>query len=555
MLSDETKKTTDMVETFVFHEYRLTEDVNLHKERYNLTPYHSDLLESAALESMASKKKKTGERLAKLVKQYPHIPMFKNYLMVFYHGINDRVKADELIEIIHREHPDYLFGKVALAHKSMDDGHAEKVTQILGETLELKDLYPEREIFHEGELKGFLMAVIRYYSVTGQIDLANQRLELMIELAPNDLITKHAETMATTASFAGKMEERRRLMEKFSRSNGKPVPPSSKTEPPKFNHDEIHHLYEYDMGISPEIIQEILQLPRETLIPDLETLLRDAVERYDFFYETIEEDYENNFLLHALLLLAELKAEESLPKVLQFLSYDSDFLDFWLGDHITETVWRCIYPLGFNQTEALKQFILEPDNYTFTKTAVSEALRQLVFHQPERRGEVIDLFSEVFTIFGQRPAKYIDLYLINSMIDDAKRSGLSELLPEIKVLNEREYFDPREVGDYNDIAEAFNEPIDPDNIYALLSIFELYEMINSSWLRNGGEYDDADEDFNEFEDFDDLSDDDEADWDKSILRGLSRPAPISAPKVGRNDPCPCGSGKKYKKCCMEKDAD
>jgi uncharacterized protein YecA (UPF0149 family) len=23
----------------------------------------------------------------------------------------------------------------------------------------------------------------------------------------------------------------------------------------------------------------------------------------------------------------------------------------------------------------------------------------------------------------------------------------------------------------------------------------------------------------------------------------------SPEKVGRNDPCPCGSGKKYKKCC------
>ncbi len=23
-------------------------------------------------------------------------------------------------------------------------------------------------------------------------------------------------------------------------------------------------------------------------------------------------------------------------------------------------------------------------------------------------------------------------------------------------------------------------------------------------------------------------------------------------KVGRNDPCPCGSGKKYKKCCLKK---
>jgi SEC-C motif-containing protein len=29
----------------------------------------------------------------------------------------------------------------------------------------------------------------------------------------------------------------------------------------------------------------------------------------------------------------------------------------------------------------------------------------------------------------------------------------------------------------------------------------------------------------------------------------SRPFVREAPKVGRNDPCPCGSGKKYKKCC------
>ena len=25
--------------------------------------------------------------------------------------------------------------------------------------------------------------------------------------------------------------------------------------------------------------------------------------------------------------------------------------------------------------------------------------------------------------------------------------------------------------------------------------------------------------------------------------------PLSVTKIGRNDPCPCGSGKKYKKCC------
>ena len=30
----------------------------------------------------------------------------------------------------------------------------------------------------------------------------------------------------------------------------------------------------------------------------------------------------------------------------------------------------------------------------------------------------------------------------------------------------------------------------------------------------------------------------------------SQPMRRSEPRVGRNDPCPCGSGKKYKKCCL-----
>ncbi len=37
----------------------------------------------------------------------------------------------------------------------------------------------------------------------------------------------------------------------------------------------------------------------------------------------------------------------------------------------------------------------------------------------------------------------------------------------------------------------------------------------------------------------------------SIPGGEAKPSPAQThqPKVGRNDPCPCGSGKKYKKCC------
>lgn len=44
-----------------------------------------------------------------------------------------------------------------------------------------------------------------------------------------------------------------------------------------------------------------------------------------------------------------------------------------------------------------------------------------------------------------------------------------------------------------------------------------------------------------------------------IARALGAPEPTLAarPKVeriGRNDPCPCGSGLKYKKCCLDRAA-
>ena len=38
----------------------------------------------------------------------------------------------------------------------------------------------------------------------------------------------------------------------------------------------------------------------------------------------------------------------------------------------------------------------------------------------------------------------------------------------------------------------------------------------------------------------------------SLLKELTdamKPGPVKRVKIGRNEPCPCGSGKKYKKCC------
>jgi preprotein translocase subunit SecA len=46
-----------------------------------------------------------------------------------------------------------------------------------------------------------------------------------------------------------------------------------------------------------------------------------------------------------------------------------------------------------------------------------------------------------------------------------------------------------------------------------------------------------------FSEEDDDDDADDIDW-----APVAQPYVRDEPKIGRNDPCPCGSGKKYKKC-------
>ena len=67
----------------------------------------------------------------------------------------------------------------------------------------------------------------------------------------------------------------------------------------------------------------------------------------------------------------------------------------------------------------------------------------------------------------------------------------------------------------------------------LYNIFELYDYVLSSW--HGYQ-----EDENEVE----KEEEDDYIEPPVIQQAISE-------KIGRNEPCPCGSGKKYKKCCMK----
>jgi hypothetical protein len=63
--------------------------------------------------------------------------------------------------------------------------------------------------------------------------------------------------------------------------------------------------------------------------------------------------------------------------------------------------------------------------------------------------------------------------------------------------------------------------------------------------------DDEDDDYDEDEDEElEALEKQASDWAKKNLN--LNPASQAAPKVGRNQPCPCGSQKKYKACCLWK---
>ena len=71
------------------------------------------------------------------------------------------------------------------------------------------------------------------------------------------------------------------------------------------------------------------------------------------------------------------------------------------------------------------------------------------------------------------------------------------------------------------------------------------EFVGSTWVETAARHDEA------------SSSDNIASQQEAAIRASQGEVKIEtirnrAQRVGRNDPCPCGSGKKYKQCCLRK---
>jgi hypothetical protein len=311
-----------------------------------------------------------------------------------------------------------------------------------------------------------------------------------------------------------------------------------------FFHPEIEQLYENDMQIGHDTVYSILALPRQTVIADLEKVILDSITRFHRLGEQEWDETKHNFSAHAIFLLTELKAEESLPTILQLLRQDSEYLEYWFGDDMVPILWESIYHLGSNQLPVLASFLKEPNLYYYARLIPSIAVSQIAIHQPERRAEVVAWYTGIFSFFLDHfdDASLIDSDLIGLMVSDVLDFRGAELLPFVGRFFEKGVVPHSFSGDFNEVKKEMESPLSDNFERKLFTIFERYDHILNNWYPYK---DDETDESAEDSAIDKLfrRSGDGYDYPDTYMR--------EEPKVGRNDPCPGGSGKKYKKCCMD----
>ena len=472
-------------------------------------------------------------KLLAYVEQYPDIPQFKNRLSTYYELKGNRRKAKEIKLITLQQHPDYLFGKITIALEYYYENQPEKMPALLGEQLELRALYPQRKIFHLSEVMNYYKVVALYLNAVDRCDEAWEVVEKMekncpgnpeIEMTTNEIFRYNLKNASR------RMEEREKtskMVTGFFRENI-----IATDIPPQFENKIIEELYHYDFRLPPGILKVILDLPEESLIRDLEKVLQDSVARYRYFESDKRLwDEQTQFLSHAIFILAEKGRAECLPDIFNTLKNGDAFTEFYFGDTRTELLWIAFYKLAAADVSVLFAFLKEPDIDTFSKTPVNQALEQLFYHHKNLSNRIIDGYTDLsaFFIANKHDEAVTDTHVIASVAGTMRDIAVDEFKDQIKKLYENNLVYLAYTGNYETLMK-YNRNEERKK-KAIPTIYEMYEKVINTWAGYREEEEDENADTDDYYE-------------------VQKPIVNTGPKIGRNDPCPCGSGKKYKKCCL-----
>ncbi|WP_066215645.1 SEC-C metal-binding domain-containing protein [Flammeovirga sp. MY04] len=479
--------------------------------------------------------KSTIKKLKNAIEKYPHIPSFKNYLFTLYQKRGEKDKCYEIALQTIKEHPDYLFGKLTLAVYYLENGAINNVKEILGENLFLADLAPHRDVFHYTEFVSFYSLAIKYL-----LDIKNfDRVEEIIKEI-KDVMKNLPEDDKWLARFEqelmiNKIEERQKrdqeirdtlpFVTEFRVTNG------NKKKPPVFHHPkEMKLLYNYYDEIELSTLKSILSLPEITLKQDLYSSLEDSILRFNHFKAS---EFQANHVINSVNILAEIDAENFKDVLLNLLKQSDEFYDVYFGYETTDWLYEACYKVFKDDLEIVKEYLMETKLDTFARLAMIKGIACIVFENPIRKKYVLQLFKEVLHFYATTEEDHIVDSSLNAMfIEIVMDLEMDDCFHEIIKLNEAERVDPAYLGDFQQYLANLDPLADKSYKYEVRSLIKKYEMFQeeSKFQPETFEEEEILKSFEEYK--------------NSIIKNSSEI------KVGRNDPCPCGSGKKYKKCCM-----
>lgn len=211
----------------------------------------------------------------------------------------------------------------------------------------------------------------------------------------------------------------------------------------------------YANRLPDELIQKILALPHDELRVDLEqiTLFETGCTCEGIIQERCNSAY-TSVMIHCMILLGELGNPSSLSVVLETLRQNEAFYNYHVGDFMDDIYIPTVYLLGKDRLEVLMDYMQTPGLYTYARLCVVGAVAQIVWHQPERRAEVIEWFRNLLVFYqGKLENRYCcDGTLVGLLTITLMDLNASELLPELKVLYDTGLVDENCAGDYRTVS-------------------------------------------------------------------------------------------------------
>ncbi len=233
------------------------------------------------------------------------------------------------------------------------------------------------------------------------------------------------------------------------------------------------------MRIDQKVIQEILELPRETLIKDLETIVIRSIDNFEHYKSLNLTEAKRAFPIHAFFILSQINSDTSLFASLAFLSQSKEALTYWCGKYTKELLWEVVYTLGNNSLEFLKGFLKTGVNSIEFNKVILKAISQIALHQPERRGEIISWYRDMIYFLMQE--RFDDYHYPFSLTGTVVSGILDfqgvELYNEVRILFDMNKVDKSICGDMDDFTTELRTELRRDFKSKLYDIFERYDFI------------------------------------------------------------------------------